>query len=179
MDFQNIKTLGGLGGLFISLSILPYIGWMLMLIGYVLMIITLKKISDFYPDRKILKNFVIGLIIIFAGGFIGGFVGLMVTLPLMKQGEAQVAGIGMMVTLFFMYIFIVTGSYFIKNAFISLFEITGQKLFRLGGLFIFWGAVAGIILIGFIGTLIGWILITTGFFTLNSTNQETPQIEEG
>jgi len=145
MDTKNVKILGGLGSLFIVLSAVPYIGWILMVVGLILLIIALKKVSDVYPEKNILKNFIIGMAIIFVGGFIAGLVGVLAMIPFISSGDNQSFGMGIglgtILMLILVYVSTVIGAYFLKNTFVALFEITKQDIFRLGGLFILFSGV--------------------------------------
>ena len=169
MNTSNIKTLGGLGSLFIVLSVVPYIGFLFSLIGIILLGIALKNVSDYYPDKNIFKNYITGLIISIVSVFIAVFGGLFSMLPFMSGSSDMQSfgfGVGMIVAMVIGYFFLIASSYFYKQAFYETGMIFNSDLLKLGGNFIFWGSIGAIIFIGLIAVWIGWILISIGFFTL-------------
>ncbi|EEP59816.1 hypothetical protein SULYE_1690 [Sulfurihydrogenibium yellowstonense SS-5] len=53
----------------------------------------------------------------------------------------------------------------LKTALTELSITLNRNLFDMSGKFIFWGTLLSIILIGLLGILIGYILLTIAFFT--------------
>ncbi len=169
MDVKSIKTLGGLGALFLVLSWLPYLGFLLAIVGLVLLAIALKKVSDAAPERGIFTNFIIAFLVNFVGGLIAMFGGLFSMLPFMAGDENTMAigiGLGTIVAFVIGYIAFVASGYYYKKCFTDTGDVLNQPLFKTAGNVIFWGSVAGIIIIGFLVVWIGWILVTVAFFTL-------------
>ena len=162
---KNVKTLGGLGALFIVLSVIPYIGVVLGIAGVILLFIALKKLSESEDRKEIFSLFLKGFLINLIGGIVGGLL-LGAEMEVMFAGHASVlnwilATVGGVV----LYVSAVWGNYYVKRSFELIAMITGNTLFAWAGKLLFWGAVLIIILIGGVVSWVGWILTAVAFFT--------------
>ncbi len=157
---SNIKYFGGLGALFILLSWIPYIGLALYLVGLILLTIAFKKLSDKDPSKEILKNWLIILIIDIILSAILGAVAVNAVInqsdTLMFLGYLIFVGLG-----------ILTGIYY-KKIFMSVYELTGETLFKTAANTFFWGGILTVIFIGGILIFIGWIIATIAFFSMKT-----------
>ena len=65
MELKQPKILGGLGAIFILCFIIPVIGWILSIVGFILTAIAIKEISDKVKDKPIFTNYLISIILYF------------------------------------------------------------------------------------------------------------------
>ena len=63
----------------------------------------------------------------------------------------------------------ILSSLFAKKYLDIFYEYTKEALFRVGGYFIYYGALTGIILIGYLFMVIGWLLVMAAFFKMPNT----------
>jgi len=68
MELKQPKILGGLGAIFILCFIIPVIGWILSIVGFILTAIAIKEISDKVKDKPIFTNYLISIILYFVSG---------------------------------------------------------------------------------------------------------------
>ncbi len=167
----NEKILGGLGALFIILGLVPYIGWILWISGFVLLIISLNKFSKIFQNQDIFKKFLTGVLISVVGSVIFVIFGAISIVPILSHhGEiGNFPTIGMIFVLLAAYVLTIVSCYYFRESFKLLHQYTSVNLFKLAGNFIFWGAVGLIIFgIGAIAIIVGWIMLAVAFFTLQS-----------
>jgi len=179
---EKVKLVGGVGGIFLILGVIPYVGFIFGILGLVLILIAIKQISDKYKEEKIFKNFITGVLIQFLGMLVAIGLGLSVAIPfftILKDKTATDIGviISIALAIILLYIATVVSGLFYKKALSSLGKITDNDLFTWAGNLIFWGSIATILfLLGSIVVWIGWILLTVAFFTTEteSNNVEGP-----
>lgn len=171
MQAGNEKTLGGLGALFLVLSIIPYVGWLLGIAGIVLLLIALNKYSQIFENKDIFSKFLTGFLISLASVVVAIIFGISSFLPFIKHGGSRdfegFSMLGIVLALIVVYVLTIVSCYYYRQSLNLLFSYTNMNLFKLSGSFLFWGAVALIVFgLGALGILVGWILLAIAFFTL-------------
>jgi len=169
---SNTKTFGGLGSLFIVLSVIPYVGGILGLIGFILLAIAIKKFADSEGRPELFSNFVKGILIYIAGVIVGLVFGVGSIMTVAQhEGAGFLTYALMTVALLIMYAATVVGAYFIKQVFTEIGLLTGNNLFDWGGKLLFWGAILTVIVVGAIVSWVGWIILTVAFFTTQENKE--------
>jgi uncharacterized membrane protein len=181
VDLRNLKTMGGIGA--ILLLIFP-------LVGFILILIAVKQLSDDIKREDIFRDFLIctiisslalilGVFVIFFSTWVGFIVWISspspstpqppTTYPPTPKFAPEEPGIFF---LFFAVIFLLSwainsvASYYAQRGFLSLADITGERNFSLSGRLLFLGALLYIILVGFVVYLVGIIFAIISFFSL-------------
>ena len=164
----NIKTLGGLGAVFLLLGWMPYIGIGLYLIGLILLSIAFKDLSNLAPEKGILKKWLISIALIFfvAIAFVIAIGSIAALSNDINQDAIISSGFGIWFLLLIVTQIVIGILY--KQIFTSVYEITGENLFKTAGNTFFWGGILSIILIGNILFFIGWILVAIAFFSIKT-----------
>jgi len=170
-NLSTPKTLAGLGALFIVLSFIPYIGLLLAIVGWILLLVATHQYSKALSDSEIFKNFLVGFLLSLFGIFIALFFGVagVITGAIMGGGreEAVGAGIGIGFILFVLiaYVLFVLSFYMYKRSFSRIASKLGHGLIGTAGTVLFIGSILTILLVGILVVYIGWILAAIGFFT--------------
>jgi len=190
VNFEYSKTLAGEGAILLLLSLVPYAGWILGIIGIVLLIRGMKELSNYYQDEKIYQNALTGVkyyivAIIAAAVAITAIVvgvwsatGFTFTtgsfVPTVGFGVGLIAFLGGLVTAFVFYILAATH---LKKVFETLARNSGEASFTTAGNLLWWGSIFTIIGVGLILIFVAWIFATIGFFTMKSRQyqQYAPQ----
>ncbi len=160
------------------------------LVGLILVLIALKRLSDYYNEKGIFDNALYGIIIgiiglvVFVAGIVVAAVGLLsdlgitwgdwavlqeidwraaVTWDIIEPHIAVI--IGSLVALF---VFVVVSAIFLRKSLTTLSTKTGVNMFGTAGLLMLIGAVLTIILIGFIIIWVALILLTVAFFSIKT-----------
>ncbi len=172
-DLSGPKTLAGIGSLFIVLSVLPYVGFLLGITGWVLLAIGIYKLSKILQREDIFGAFIKGLVINLLGtiGAMVFFMTSMGSLAMMRMDPHEgmnMLGMSFGVAFVVFYLILVASFYFIRKSFSILAEVTNHSTLKTAGSILFFSSLLAIVLIGFLGIFIGWIVATVGFFTLSS-----------
>ncbi len=159
----RVKLLGGIGSILIILSWLPYIGALLGLAGVILVSIAFKALSDLDNSKELFKNWLIALVIIVLGSFVGG---LLVGLGMANNSTFFIAvGVAAAIASSAVY------GWLLSKVFSAIYELTGEQSFKWAAKMFFWGAILSVVLIGGILYFVGWILSAIGFFSLKVEGQ--------
>jgi len=166
-SLRDAKLLGGIGSI---LLLIPYTD----LVGFILVLISLKFISDIVGRSSIFNNALYAVIL----GIIG--LGLMIFsgFSLFATFFINIFAILFSVLLIVIAaVILIIGMWFFKRSLDETGDALNQQKFKTAGLLFFIGAIIAITVIGFIVTfilfLIGAIFLILAFFSL--PDQYTPQ----
>ncbi|WP_457677800.1 DUF996 domain-containing protein [Thermovibrio sp.] len=173
----NAKLFGGLGSLFIVLGFIPYIGTILGLVGFILLLVAVKQLSDYYREPELFSKFIKGVIVYIAGFIVGALVGAGSFFALAEGHGSLGAYIFAFIAFVIIYASGVVGSYYIKEVFQRIALLTVNNLFDWAGKLIFVGAILTIVLVGALISWAGWIILTVAFFTIEENN--AGRVEDG
>jgi uncharacterized membrane protein len=189
VNFEYAKTLAGEGTILLLLSLVPYVGWVLGIVGVVLLLKGLKELSYYYQDEKIYQDSLTGVkyyiiaIIAAAVAIVAITIGAAsATGYTFAQDFVFTAGFGAGLIAFFAgiviaFVFYVLAASHLRKTFKTLAEKSGETSFNTAGTLLWVGSILTIILVGLILIFIAWIFATIGFFSMKSRQyqQYTPQ----
>lgn len=196
MDFESSKNLGGIGAVLVIIGVLgalgiPYAG-LLSLVGFIMVLISLKAMADYYKEGGIFNNALYGFITLIVGVIIFIAVAVSVVLSViasatldwtnpsaiqeyfMSMGTSDIMAFAgsILLALVVLFIFLVVSAVLFRKSLNSLSEKSGEKPFSYAGLLWLVGAVLSIIGIGIILIWIAWILVAVGFFSMKKITAE-------
>lgn len=171
------KTLGGVGSILVLLTIIPGFGFILGIVGFILVLIAVKYVSDAVQDPSIFKNMMIAVVmailgvVIFVGvvrAVIPGLINITdpTTLPDIGEALALEAIETFLAALALLWIFYLVAAVFLRKSYVSIANRLGVNIFATTGLLFLIGAVTIIILVGLIILLIAYILQIVAFFSI-------------
>jgi len=182
---NNAKIIGGIGALLTLIGILiPSFGFFISVVGFILVFVAVKYISDEVKDKSIFNNFlyffitiiiavvvaaaILTITFIEAGGitFINELQSLAYSDPMTIWDTIQPLFTGFIATLVIFWILMIISIIFLKKSYDKITEYTKVKWFSTAGLIFLIGAVTLIILIGFVIILIGIIIEIIAYFSL-------------
>ena len=189
VNFEYAKTLAGEGGILLLLGLTPYVGWVLGIVGIVLLLKAMKEFSYYYQDVNIYKNALTGLkyyvvALVAAAVAISVMVISFATMGLFDATRpfAFTAGFGVGLAALFAglivaFVFYVLAASHLRKVFNTLAEKSGEASFTTAGTLLWWGSVFTIIVVGLLLILIAWIFAIIGFFSMKSRRyqQYNPQ----
>jgi uncharacterized membrane protein len=192
VNFEYSKTLAMEGSILLLLSLVPYAGWILGIIGVVLLLRGMKELSNYYQDDKIyqdsltgVKYYIIAIVaaaVAIASITIGvwsatGFTFTSASfVPTLAFGVGLAAFLGGLVTAFVFYILAASH---LRKTFDNLAQKSGEASFTTAGTLLWVGAILTIIAVGLLLILIAWIFATIGFFTMKSRQYQQYQQQNG
>lgn len=186
MTLESSKTFGGVGAILIAIgSFVFFSGFIgvLSLIGIILVLIAMKGLAEYYNERGIFNNALYGFIF----GIIGGIVAIIIFITAffvgiswetMNPSEFMIPWtfIGSLIIGWIALVtFLIIEAVFYRRSFTLLSKKSEEKTFDTAGLLLLIGAVLTIIVIGVIISIIAWILVAVGFFSLKPTKVQ-PEI---
>jgi uncharacterized membrane protein len=169
------------------------------LIGSILILVAVKKISDAVNDREIFKNVLLAVIIPWVAVGVVSAVGLGIVMyagPIIADGNYLAEGgysgtdvvlpplptfldlpIVTLTMVFGMWAALIASARFLKRGYERIAVRTGTKTFRTVGRLYFYGALLVIVLIGAVLAFIAAVLQIKAFFSLPESLPSQPTIQ--
>lgn len=196
-DLRNVKTFGGVGALLMLLgSFIPYAGPILAIVGFILVFIAVKNVSDLTKDKDIFKNylynFIFGIIaivlffiiLLIGFGAVGGFAWIeslqdinITDFSSFWSYFGELIGY-VLLALFVAWILLVIGAFYLRRCYKSIAKHTKVSMFGTTGTVYFIGSILTIILIGFLILFIARILEIIAYFSLPDKITSTEEKEK-
>ena len=170
---EQARTFGGIGSILMILTIVPFAGPILGIIGFVLVLIAVKYISDIVGDPSIFKNYLIAVILSIVGVAVisfAGFAAYLALIPSMAGGPERLLNIfslSVIGVLVAVWILLIISAIFIRRSFNSIASALNVKMFSTAALLYLIGAILTIAFgIGGIISFIAIILQIIAFFQI-------------
>lgn len=177
---KDAKLLGGIGSILTLLGGVPHLG-AAALVGYVLILIAVKYISDITGDKKIFDNMLISVIAIIAGlviaiiAIIGVVLSAIFAAPRTYTFMPGAIILSIIAPLIVVWAALTFGAYYLRKAYDQIAAYTGVEMFKTAGLLYLIGAATTIVIVGLLIMLVANVLQTVAFFTLPDTYQPRPR----
>lgn len=188
-SLSNAKTLGGIGAILVLLFVVPSAGAILGIAGFVMILVAVKYIADYFGERKILNDMMVAVILSVVGIAVGSFVIVPTVVGAFQNGyfggtnfapapdvtAAQwiTFGVAIGVGLLIAWAFFLASSVFIRRSYSTIGAKLNISMFGTAGLLFLIGAATSIVGIGFLILLVAQIITAVAFFSI----PETPQIK--
>ncbi|MGH9918976.1 MAG: DUF996 domain-containing protein [Nitrososphaerales archaeon] len=155
---SQAKTLGGVGSILIFI---PFVS----IVGYILIIVAIKDISDGLQDKTIFRNVLIAAVTGIVGALAGAsiFVFGAVT-GVLTRGVSAFLGIA--VGLLVVWVFLIVSAVFLRRAYNSMAKELGVNTFSTAATLYLIGAALTIILVGFVLLFIAEIVQAVAYFSI-------------
>jgi uncharacterized membrane protein len=192
IELENAKYIGATGVILSLAGLLSVwkFGYSIVfsIVSSVFILISLNTISKKVENHKIFSNYLTGFIlqviysIVFIISEIKGVATLIIVFGRGFIGIDRFGNIGANDIIAFMvfYIFFVISYYFVKKSLDLIRDTLSNKHFKIAGLFLFVGAILGILFgVGFFVMFIGEIFAIIGFFAIPDEVSKKPLEESG
>ncbi|MEM2225203.1 MAG: DUF996 domain-containing protein [Candidatus Caldarchaeum sp.] len=174
-DLGQARVLGGVASILLVLGIVPSVGPMLGIVGFVLLLVSLKQISDIVQQPAIFKNALIATIVGIVGAVAAIVFGGAAIMSLFTNGFSQFdivrTFVSILLALVVVWVALVVSSMFLRKSLNLTANVLGIGLFRTAGLLILIGAILTIILVGAIVVLVAYVLLAAAFFQVKPDSQ--------
>ncbi len=163
---EDAKILGGIGSI---LQIIPFIS----IVGYILTLIAVKKISDEVQDNTIFTNMLYAVLTGIVGVALVAYViffGAILSVFTFGFG----AFLGVIAALAIGWIVLIISSMFVREAFNKIATRLNVDTFRTAGTLYFVGALLTIIFVGFLILFVAFIVQVIAFFSIHEVQPTAP-----
>jgi len=182
-SLAQAKSLGAVGSILVILTAVPTVGSLLGIVGFVLMLVAIKEISEVVADKSIFSNMLVAVGLAIAGIVVGAlvvvgsvlrFVGLN-NISLGPNFNAStvptgdwVALIGsVLIGLAVVWVIMLVSAIYVRRTYRSISSKLNVGMFDTAGLLYLIGAATTIILVGFVLLLVAQILVVVAFFSID------------
>jgi uncharacterized membrane protein len=187
---SQAKTLGGVGSILVILTAVPLVGFILGIVGLVLILVAVKDISEAVNDRSIFNNMIISFFLGIVGLVVAGLVivGSFLTyiglrhLPgpnfnpsTVPTGNLVGFVLSVIAGLVVFWVVLTISAVFLRRSYGSIATRLNVSMFGTAGLVYLIGAATAILLVGFLLLFVAQILTIVAFFSI----EEAPPIPPG
>jgi uncharacterized membrane protein len=187
-NFQYSKNLAIEGAILTTLGPIPTIGWVLAIVGIILLLRAMKEFANYYQDNQIYQNALTGVkyyivaliaLAVASAGFIVTFVNLNFNDLPASFGVGHAIGLAVGIAfLVVAFVFNVLAATHLRKTFETLAQKSGEHSFETAAMLLWVGALLTIIGIGVILIFVAWIFAVIGFFTMKGPQQQQPYISQ-
>jgi len=178
-SFEHSKTLAGVGAILLLLGFVPYAGWVLAIVGVVLLVIGMKELSKYYQDQNVYQNTLTGVkfyvvaVVAAAAAIVAVMIGVASATDFTFKNFVPTVGFGVGVAallagLVVAFVFYILAASHLKRALDSLAQKSGESSFATAGTLLWIGSILTIVLVGLVLIFVAWIFATLGFFSMKS-----------
>jgi uncharacterized membrane protein len=193
---SQTKALGAVGSIFVLLTAVPSVGWLLGIVGFIFVLVAIRDIANQVQDRSIFNNTLLSVILAIIGIVVGtvvilgsffSFAGLHNLAgpnyfgPNFNPSSVPVGDWASLATaiitgLAIVWVLLIISAVYLRRSFDSIASRLNVKLFGTAGLLYLVGAATIIIGIGFLLILVAQILLVVAFFSIDErTLQAMPR----
>jgi uncharacterized membrane protein len=188
-QLSSAKTLGGIGAILTLLILVPTAGFILNIIGWILILIALKYIADIVNDRSIFNNAIVAAILTIVGVVAGALLVIGSVFQFFNINGYTIGSItstttppsdlvgligGIVAGLAVIWIFTIISSIFLRRSLDKVSHSLNVNMFNTAALLYLIGAALTIILIGFVLLFIAEILLVVAFFSIPDNPPQVP-----
>ena len=176
---ESSKTMAGVGSILLILSIVPYAGAVLGIIGIILLLMGIKGLAEYYQNNEIYQDSLMGVIY-----YIVAVIAAAIAVAALAIGFVSVIGIGIGIVVFILalivaFIFYILAAMRLRKTFNILAQRSGEHSFSTAGTLLWWGAILTIVFVGLILIFIAWIFATMAFFSMKLQPQQPASQQYG
>jgi uncharacterized membrane protein len=178
---RDAKNYGGVGAILLLISsFIPVVGIVVSIVGFILVLLAVKYISESVGDGAIYSNMVYFIILAIVGSVVVFLFVFAALLPFLGQGgfppttgpiditdpATILAATTVLIGLGVGWVIAIVAAVFLRRSFNSVSTSLGVGLFGTAGLLYFIGAILLIVFVGFILIFIAEILMIVAFFSI-------------
>ncbi len=183
-NLSQAKTLGAVGSIFVLLTAVPSVGSVLGIVGFVLMLVAIRDISQIVGDKSIFSNMLVSVGLAIAGIVVGALVVVGSVLRFVGLNNLNfgpnysfnpstvptgdwIALIGsLLIGLAVVWAMLLVSAVYVRRSYKSISSKLGVGMFETAGLVYLIGAATTIILVGFLLLFVAQVLVVVAFFSI-------------
>ncbi|HZY46731.1 MAG TPA: DUF996 domain-containing protein [Candidatus Bathyarchaeia archaeon] len=177
-SLSQAKTLGGVGSILVLLGAIPNIGFILAIVGFILILFAVKYVSETVNEPSIFNDMIIAVLLAIVGLVVFGVIVAVAILSFLNLGQfgttppgtlppSFVSGIGILIAgLVIVWVFYLVSAVFLRRSYDKIATRLNVNMFSTTGLLYLIGAALTIVFVGLIIVLIAEILQIVAFFSI-------------
>jgi len=186
-NLREARTYGGVGSILSAFGIfVPYVGIPLLIVGFVLEVLAVDKISSVLNEKEIFKNYLISIVVELAGVAIAIILGIaylgvailrgfLATEMIYSRREFLFSILGLLLlVLLVIWIEAIVAAIFLKKSFDLISKKLNVSLFSTAALLYLIGAVTSIVIVGFLIMFVANILKIAAYFNIPEATTQAP-----
>jgi uncharacterized membrane protein len=175
-SLSQARTLGGLGSILVILGVVPAFGFVIAIVGAILVLIAIKQISDSVGDKQIFENMIISVILSIVGIVAGAVLISSSIFTFFLQPYKNIGGIiaAVLIGLALIWVFFLISAIFLRKSYNAVAAKLNVGLFRTTALLYLIGAALTIVLVGFVVIFVADILQIVAFFSIPEAKTSSP-----
>ena len=192
-SLSSARAVGGVGTILVLLSMIPQIGALFGIAGFIMILIAIKSISDIVDDPRIFKNMMTAVILSIIGIVIASVIVMATLLSAFQNGyftsgypftpstsvtTAQWIAFGLAIGLglFAAWILLLISAIYLRRSYDLIGSALEVPTFKTAGLIYLIGAATAIIGVGFVIFIIGEIIGSVAFFSIPEHRPEKQKL---
>jgi uncharacterized membrane protein len=176
-SLSQAKTLGGVGSILVLLGAVPNVGFILAIVGFILILVAVKNVSEAVREPKIFNDMIIAVLMAIIGLVVFGVIVAVAILSFFNLGgttvtpgtipPSVVSGIGLLIAgLVVVWVFYLVSAIFLRRTYDTIGTRLNVNMFHTTGLLYLIGAALTIVIVGLLIVLIAEILQIVAFFSI-------------
>ena len=177
-SLSQAKTLGGVGSILVLLGAIPNVGFVLAIVGFILILVAVKNVSESVNEPGIFNDMIIAVVLSIVGLVVFGVIVIVAFFSFLNFRQLGTPTPGMVspgilgaiglliVGLVVVWVFYLVSAIFLRRSYERIGMRLNVNMFQTTGLLYLIGAALTIILVGFLILLIAEILQIVAFFSI-------------
>ena len=177
-SLSQAKTLGGVGSLLVLLGAIPNVGFVLAIVGFILILVAVKNVSEAISEPKIFNDMIIAVLLAIIGLVVFGVIVAVAILSFIGLGNVGtvapgtlpsglVNGLALLIGgLVVVWVFYLVSAIFLRKSYDRIAMRLNVNMFHTTGLLYLIGAALTIVFVGLLIVLIAEILQIVAFFSI-------------
>ena len=177
-SLSQAKTLGGVGSILVLLGAVPNVGFVLAIVGFILILVAVKNVSESVNEPSIFNHMIIAVLLAIVGLVVFGVIVVTAIFSFLNFGQfgtftpgtipPGIAGaIGLLIAgLVVVWVFYLVSAIFIRKSYDRIGIRLNVHMFQTTGLLYLIGAALTIVFVGLLIVLIANILQIVAFFSI-------------
>ncbi|TMI13513.1 DUF996 domain-containing protein [Candidatus Bathyarchaeota archaeon] len=174
---SQAKTLGGVGSILVLLGAIPNVGFVLAIVGFILILVAVKNVSESINEPGIFNDMIIAVLLTIVGLVVFGVIVVVAFFSFLSSGSqlgtpgtippSILGAIGLLIVgLVVVWVFYLVSAIFLRRSYERIGVRLNVNMFQTTGLLYLIGAALTIVLVGFLILLIAEILQIVAFFSI-------------
>jgi len=177
-SLSQAKTLGGVGSILVLLGFVPNVGFVLAIVGFILILVAVKNVSEALHEPAIFNDMIIAVLLAIVGLVVFGVIVIAAIFSFLTPVQfgtvtpgtipsGVLGAVGLIIAgLVVVWVFYLVSAIFLRRSYDKIGMRLNVNMFHTTGLLYLIGAALTIVIVGLLIVLIAEILQIVAFFSI-------------